>query len=45
MLFNFGTCKCLHTDHGNKDAQYKMGGTVLNTCVMEKDVRLTTNAV
>ena len=31
MLFNFGKCKCLHTGHGNEDAQYTMGGTVLNT--------------
>ena len=30
MLFNFGKCKCLHTGHGNEDAQYTMGGTVLN---------------
>ena len=29
-LFNFGKCKCLHTGHGNEDAQYTMGGTVLN---------------
>ena len=21
MLFNFGKCKCLHTGHGNEDAQ------------------------
>ena len=28
MLFNFGKCKCLHTGHGNEDAQYTMGGTV-----------------
>ena len=25
MLFNFGKCKCLHTGHGNEDAQYTMG--------------------
>ena len=31
MMFNFGKCKCLHTGHGNEDAQYTMGGTVLNT--------------
>ena len=31
MLFNCGKCKCLHTGHGNEDAQYKMGDTVLNT--------------
>ena len=39
-LFTFGKCKCLHTEHGNKDAQYTMGGTVLNTTVKEKDLRL-----
>ena len=27
MLFNFEKCKCLHTGHGNQDAQYTMGGT------------------
>ena len=25
MLFKFGKCKCLHTGHGNEDAQYTMG--------------------
>ena len=38
MLFNFGKCKCLQTGHGNEDAQYKMGGTVLNTTLKEKDL-------
>ena len=28
MLFNLGKCKCLHTGHGNEDAQYTMGGAV-----------------
>ena len=41
MLFNFGKCKCLHTGHGNENAQYTMGGTVLNTTVKEKDLGLT----
>ena len=41
MLFNFGKCKCLHTGHGNEDAQYIMGVTVLNTTVKEKDLWLT----
>ena len=41
MLFNLGKCKCLHAIHGNENAQYKMGGTVLNTTVEEKDIRLT----
>ena len=40
MLFTFGKCKCLHTGHGNEDAQYKMGGTVLNTTVKEKRLRV-----
>ena len=44
MLFNFGKCKCLHTGHGNEDAQYTMGGTVLNTTVNEKDLGLTISA-
>ena len=38
MLFNFGKCKCLHTGHGNEDAQYTIGGTVLNTTLKEKDL-------
>ena len=44
MLFNFGKCKCLHTGHGNEDAQYTMGGTVLNTTLNEKDLGLTISA-
>ena len=36
MLFNYGKCKCLHTGHGNEDAQSTMGDTVLNTTVKEK---------
>ena len=32
---------CLHTGHGNEDAQYAMGGTVLNTTEKEKDLGLT----
>ena len=24
MLFNYGNGKCLHTGHGNEDAQYTM---------------------
>ena len=44
MLFNYGKCKCLHTGHGNEDAQYKMGDTVLNTTVKEKDLGLTIGA-
>ena len=41
ILFNFGKCKCLHSGHGNEDAQYTMGDTVLNTTVKEKDLGLT----
>ena len=44
MLFNFGKCKFLHTGHGNEDAQYRMGGTVLNTTVKEKNLGLTNSA-
>ena len=44
MLFNFGKCKCLHTGHGNEDAQYTMGGTILNTTLKEKDLGLTVSA-
>ena len=45
MLFNFKKkCKSLHTGHGNEDAQYAMGGTVLNTTLKEKDLGLTISA-
>ena len=44
MLFSFRKCKCLHTGHGNEDAQYAMGDTVLNTTVKEKDLGLTISA-
>ena len=44
MLFNYGKCKCLHSRHENEDAQYKMGDTVLNTTLKEKDLGLTINA-
>ena len=44
MLFNYGKCKCLHSGHGNEDAQYTMGDTVLNTTVKEKDLGLTISA-
>ena len=44
MLFNFGKCKCLHAGHGNKDSQYTMCGTVLNTTLKEKDLGLTVSA-
>ena len=44
MLFNYEKCKCLHTGHGNEDAQYTMGGVVLNTTLEEKDLQLTFSA-
>ena len=44
MLFNFRKCNCLHTGHGNEDAQYTKGGTVLNTTVKEKGLGLTISA-
>ena len=44
MLFNFGKCKCLHTGHGNKDTQYTVGDTILNTIVKEKDLWLSISA-
>ena len=30
MLFNVGTCKCLHTGPGNTGMNYEMGGTILS---------------
>ena len=44
MLFNFGNCKCLHTEHGNLDINYKMGDTVLGTTIKEKDLGVTISA-
>ena len=44
MVFNYGKSKCLHTGHGDEDAQYTMGDTVLNTTVKEKDLELTISA-
>ena len=41
MLYHFGKCKRFHTGHGNEDAQYTMGGTVLNTTLKEMDLGLT----
>ena len=41
MLFNFGKFKFLHTGHGNEDAHFTMGGTVLNTTLKKKDLGLT----
>ena len=41
---NFGKCKFLHTGHWNEDAQYTMGGTVLNTTLKEMELGLTISA-
>ena len=41
VLLNFGKCKCLHTGHGNLDVNYKMGETVLDSTVKEKDIGVT----
>ena len=40
MLFKFGKCRCLHIGHGNEDAQFTMDGTVRNTTVKEKGLRI-----
>ena len=44
MLLNFRKCKCLHAGHGNLDEKYKMGDTVLDTTVKEKDLGVTISA-
>ena len=44
MLLNFGKCKCLHTEHGNLDVNYKMGDTVLGTTAKGKDLGVTISA-
>ena len=36
--------ECLHTGHGNENAQYKMDSTVPNTTIKEKDLGLTISA-
>ena len=43
-MFNFGKCKCLHTGHGNLDVNHKMGDTVLDLTVEEKDLGVTISA-
>ena len=40
LLFNFGKCKCLHTEHGNLDVNYKMGDTILGTTI-SADVKVS----
>ena len=46
MLFNFGKCKCLHTEPGNTGMNYEMGGggNILSKTVNEKDLGVTMNA-
>ena len=44
MLFNFGKCKCLHIGPGNTNMNYEMGGTILSTTVIEKDLGVTMDA-
>ena len=44
MLFNFGTCKCLHIGPANTGMNYEMGGTILSKTVKEKDLGVTMNA-
>ena len=44
MLFNFGKCKCLHTEPGNTGMNYEMGGTILSKTGKEKDLGVTMNA-
>ena len=44
QMFNFGKCKCLHTGRGNLDVNHKMGDTVLDTTVKEKDLGVTISA-
>ena len=43
MVFNFGKCKCLHTEHGNLEVNHPMGGTFIGTTVTETDVEVTVN--
>ena len=38
MLFNFGKCKCIHTGHGDEDAQHTMGNTKI--IVKQKGLRI-----
>ena len=43
MLFNFGKCKCLHTGHGNEEAQYTSCCSVVNTTAKENDLTISTD--
>ena len=44
MLFNFGSCKCLHTGPGNTGKNYEMGRTILRKTVKKRDLGVTMNA-
>ena len=44
MLFNYRKCKCLHSGHGNENAQYTIGDSILNTTVKENDFGLIISA-
>ena len=44
MLCNIGKCKCLHTEHGNLDVNYKMGDTILGTTIKENNLEVTISA-
>ena len=46
MLLNVGKCKCLYNiqDMGTWDINYKMGDTVLDITVKEKDLGITISA-
>ena len=44
MVFNFGKCKCLHTEPGNTGMTYETGATILSKIVKEKDLGVTMNA-
>ena len=41
MLFNFGKCKCIHTGHGNRNEEYKIGDAVLGRTTKEKNFGVT----
>ena len=44
MLLNFGKYKCVHTEHGNLDVNYKMGDTVMGTTVKENNLGVAISA-
>ena len=44
MLFNFGKCKCLHTEPGNTGMNYEMGGIIISKTAKEKYLGVSMNA-